>query len=98
PPGSTLLPYTTLFRSAVRLGDERLAAPRAAEPVRVSAVRTASARGLAGDDGHPADRILGQRRRGVAGTGAPVARLPGSVVVLLADRKSTRLNSSHGSI
>src|SRR5438132_3353446 len=80
PPGSTLFPYTTLFRSCCRLlvvGNE-LAGDEAV-PVGV------------GDEGRPfrvdveLDRPLGARPnqdRGQAGRGR-------------GDRKSTRLNSSH---
>src|SRR5690348_17456681 len=67
PPGSTLFPYTTLFRSPRR--------------------RLAGARAGAGVD-RLADRAGRRRDGGVAG--AP--DVPG------ADRKSTRLNSSHPSI
>src|SRR2546429_1664648 len=63
PPRSTLFPYTTLFRSEVRL------------------------EGVAGDS-EPRD----DARAFVLQVSAPPS------IVLLADRKSTRLNSSHGYI
>src|SRR3712207_8389132 len=84
PPGSTLFPYTTLFRSGLRGAVERFAA----QPVAVQ------------DGGHlpllalrPLVRLL------------LLARPLGGVVLRVrargeaaADRKSTRLNSSHANI
>src|SRR5256885_12262893 len=88
PPRSTLFPYTTLFRS------RRQTRP----PWPGQAHR--------GDRGVPADRITGPVRRGtgrrgrraVRGGAAPTHRGTGPAAVntaALADRKSTRLNSSH---
>src|SRR3712207_7939427 len=83
PPRSTLLPYTTLVRSVVRLG-------RGADlrPDRV------------GDRAEVLDRV-GRRAVGTAGVdvdhcAALVDDPPGLGRVL--DRKSTRLNSSHGNL
>src|SRR5687768_17680740 len=84
PPSSTLLPYTTLFRSGLaacaqaqlrHVGQSGLGlGGRSQELVLAPQAR----HGLAGDDGRLAD---GQVQR-----------------LLLGDRKSTRLNSSHGYI
>src|SRR5689334_23955457 len=83
PPGSTLFPYTTLFRS-----DDRGAQPRCRRLRQRDAVPGDV--GLANDGDH--DRTLGQqRRRGVA-VGVELD------AVVARDRKSTRLNSSHSSI
>src|SRR3712207_8659624 len=82
PPRSTLFPYTTLFRSAVRvpLADGTLYALP----------------GSGGDDAPLASLLT---LSDVVGTGphaAVTARVgPGKTV---ADRKSTRLNSSHANI
>src|SRR3712207_8732485 len=83
PPRSTLFPYTTLFRSAV--------ARPAARPAQTRAALT---------------RISGWTPVGVAPDGKTWVVLgPGAVEVAelslritLADRKSTRLNSSHANI
>src|SRR5689334_23753770 len=92
PPRSTLFPYTTLFRSLRgggdgwdgRLGD----VARPAHPDR---------RTLRQPSGHPqelwAERGHQDRRRRDAWDGQLVA-----VELVLLDRKSTRLNSSHSSI
>src|SRR3712207_8397704 len=85
PPRSTLFPYTTLFRSHLA-ADER-----AAQPV---AVQTAArvAPDLAGRRlPQPRGRPRGPRQHGADADRGPAA---GPV----ADRKSTRLNSSHANI
>src|SRR2546427_8219415 len=82
PPRSTLFPYTTLFRSELRVRGR--ARPREeGRAVPCGHVPAPPA------DGDPADRaLLGGRR--VQGGGARARRAP--------DRKSTRLNSSHSQI
>src|SRR3712207_7695018 len=85
PPRSTLFPYTTLFRS---LGQ------RAAYPGR----RLELGRGDLGVDAAaelPAQRGLGQRR---TGRQRERRRIDEVELFLDADRKSTRLNSSHANI
>src|SRR5690348_18076510 len=81
PPRSPLFPYTTLFRSNLRL--TLLAVP----PVLILIHR---------------DLRLNETGVGVL-TSLPVlvmaiAAVPGSLLIARADRKSTRLNSSHPSI
>src|SRR5207249_10532001 len=83
PPGSTLFPYTTLFRS------------RAVRPGRLPAAAAGPRPGRAGLAGRPA-------RGAGAAADLDLAVLPGRQRERgegdLADRKSTRLNSSHVSI
>src|SRR5207245_11304464 len=98
PPSSTPLPYTTLFRS---VGHKD---PLATGDVDVLAVRAAGDRGIAGV-GRPAQLVLEVGLRFLRVQGAAEKRLSaqddrrgdgdGEEPV---DRKSTRLNSSHGSI
>src|SRR3712207_6922898 len=76
PPGSTLFPYTSLFRSALAGGGAVVSLPGGAPPLRQ--VRP--------DAGHP--HLLAGCRGG--GEREQVGRQ--------ADRKSTRLNSSHANI
>src|SRR5690606_41324619 len=83
PPLSTLLPYTTLFRS---LGEDRRANAGARSGEREARGGSASARGGAAPAREiqredPRPRLSGRSD----GTAEPAA----------ADRKSTRLNSSH---
>src|SRR5207245_10297558 len=88
----TVLPYTTLFRSLFSRGPT----PRA---VRRAELRPA---------GHLDAAVVGQRaawlERAAGRDGEQVGRLAGDRwetrdrFVIQADRKSTRLNSSHGSI
>src|SRR2546421_9398947 len=87
PPRSTLFPYTTLFRSADDQGEVSAAAPpHQDEPARLGLGEAPLAAPPA-----PAEGLA-------AGLGflaqAPVAADPAEV----ADRKSTRLNSSHDQI
>src|SRR3712207_9574554 len=94
PPRSTLFPYTTLFRSPLRCRAHRLLA-RPAEP----------RRGVPCSD-RPLSRE--QRRRYYGGgcrmtrptTSAPPVRedVLRTALSVRADRKSTRLNSSHANI
>src|SRR5207302_10330168 len=85
PPTSTLFPYTTLFRSRRR--------EQADEPVEERRVEVR--------EGHPAEvRVrpaegVGEDRGVVYLRDAPVARPVGRPRPRAADRKSTRLNSSH---
>src|SRR2546429_6193675 len=86
PPRSTLFPYTTLFRSTVRrsVTDEELQELHAAG---VRGVRFNFVKRLV--DFTPKDELME-----IAGR---IAKLGWHVVIYL-DRKSTRLNSSHGYI
>src|SRR5687768_17724737 len=85
PPRSTLFPYTTLFRS--RHHTESGANRRAVG----GGVLAEEPQLAAGDRGHAADHAHGGRLARTVGAEEPEG-LP------LADRKSTRLNSSHGYI
>src|SRR5689334_24839644 len=84
PPRSTLFPYTTLFRSR---GGQPGRGPHHAASLRGPAVVQA---------------VLRLRRRPLARRGpraaAPAAGAGPATERALADRKSTRLNSSHSSI
>src|SRR2546422_8613024 len=91
PPRSTLFPYTTLFRSRARHDPNHHGRRAAARP------RGREQR-LVEEDGLEAFAVHGQERDG--GEGEPRA---GGERILHAtlherDRKSTRLNSSHGYI
>src|SRR5690348_17930280 len=79
PPGSTLFPYTTLFRSAAR------AAEAGSQDVAIEV-------GQVGVAGRSAKGGVGNRDVGIAGLEEAAA------LGRAADRKSTRLNSSHPSI
>src|SRR3712207_8573033 len=84
PPRSTLFPYTTLFRSA--------------NGERGVIVNTAS---VAAFDGQVGQVAYAASKGGVVAMTLPVARDLASLgirVVAIADRKSTRLNSSHANI
>src|SRR5207245_8158145 len=85
PPSPTFLPYTTLFRS--------LRVVPARDPASAASVGRARLQhpALDADDGRRALRRTG--RAGSPGRGRP-RLLPAPQI----DRKSTRLNSSHGSI
>src|SRR5207249_10436179 len=91
PPRSTLFPYTTLFRSAVRLRPHagRLPPDGGGAPDRLRADPGAHRGG--GVHGGPGDPRLDR-------TGGPRRRRHRPPVLRGADRKSTRLNSSHVSI
>src|SRR2546429_407229 len=83
PPRSTLFPYTTLFRS-----------DHSREPGQQVARLLATARALAA-----AHQAISERTLAVHGQGKVFAAQPFQLVVHeVADRKSTRLNSSHGYI
>src|SRR3712207_7175276 len=90
PPRSTLFPYTTLFRSqAGILGEALRVALALGSPSAAAAGSDLDRR--PGGDGHRV--ALEDEARLLAGHGHPHLRR-GSV----ADRKSTRLNSSHANI
>src|SRR5205814_4133507 len=87
----TLFPYTTLFRSNASIRAPECKAPRpvkrdsdAPTPKSASAVTTRVA-GKA--------RAPGSNTNGASGTSAPMANEKNDEIA--ADRKSTRLNSSH---
>src|SRR5690606_42074766 len=89
PPGSSLLPYTTLFRSlAIEVRELEMMLGTLAHEVseRVLQRRDRGEREVLVDF----PELRGQRARRDR-----VARLPAGRVISLADRKSTRLNSSH---
>src|SRR5256885_15898235 len=101
PPRSTLFPYTTLFRSIDAIGDQPF--PRGRQ---VAVALVAPADGAAADaEGQvmlAAEQAHGALGRGIEAELAPVVvvEAAGHVVaraalVVQADRKSTRLNSSH---
>src|SRR3712207_9034061 len=94
PPRSTLFPYTTLFRSLLlRPSARRLLRPRERPLLPHLRVRAAVPAG-----GRPA---LPRPRCGVLGIVPALLvqqRLRGAELRALADRKSTRLNSSHANI
>src|SRR3712207_9424341 len=94
PPRSTLLPYTTLFRSAVaqdRLGDDRL------DPGQLGqGVAPLQAEVVGGDFGDDGDVAAVEAEAGADDSAA--RRLQHGVVDRRVDRKSTRLNSSHANI
>src|SRR5438034_4850321 len=86
PPRSTLFPYTTLFRS----GRKRAAEIRIVER-RAPLVRREEAEAHVDGRNFPDLRILlGEIRQDLR-----IAAIVGEEIDLAADRKSTRLNSSH---
>src|SRR3712207_9154404 len=94
PPRSTLFPYTTLFRSIVQRDRDSRAALEAAEAIPVA--------GVAADVAHAVDlaaHALLERARAnlIEGDEIGLGRLVVGLA-LGADRKSTRLNSSHANI
>src|SRR3712207_7542457 len=91
PPGSTLFPYTTLFRSRVRQAFD-------GDPVRVGLpddvhVPHAQVNGLA-----PQHLEREVREHAVAQIDGVVEANDGDARAVVPDRKSTRLNSSHANI
>src|SRR3712207_9522267 len=94
PPRSTLLPYTTLFRSPL-LGDDPLQGGLGVVGSEVGAVVELDAGAQLEDPGLGIRRLVASRehRQQVAGLRvAPEERVHD------VDRKSTRLNSSHANI
>src|SRR3712207_9548946 len=94
PPRSTLFPYTTLFRSADALGS----AAEGESPDRnrgdVHAMPPRSSPGGAGEPGSAMRPVRPSSRGGPPGSGGLAGAARGGA----ADRKSTRLNSSHANI
>src|SRR3712207_8576652 len=92
PPRSTLFPYTTLFRSDGRVGDETY---RALSEARWSlgdrVLRYDPDRPMRGDD------VTGLQER-LLELGYDAGRADGILGPETEDRKSTRLNSSHANI
>src|SRR2546429_6528962 len=86
PPRSTLFPYTTLFRSAIRCTSTEAAAP--------TPIRRAAAENL----GRWRRRSLGAPQAASGDQQSPAADRNGIEDRGRGDRKSTRLNSSHGYI
>src|SRR3712207_7511159 len=90
PPRSTLFPYTTLFRSYIGGGEERLASPSSSEV----------------EDDLLAEQLLVPDGQSVLPTSPLVAAAAGPLARCARaatrrrwlDRKSTRLNSSHANI
>src|SRR3712207_7331749 len=82
PPRSTLFPYTTLFRSLGRVLGGGDLAVGPRPAVRQARDRRQEGRGAGGED----DRATG------------LHALAADIQLALADRKSTRLNSSHANI
>src|SRR3712207_9496030 len=94
PPRSTLFPYTTLFRSVDRAGQDA---------VDVGLLDDRRERLLGGparlEEGGQVRALAQLRDREVDPPGARVpGALPITVAVVGSDRKSTRLNSSHANI
>src|SRR3712207_8553707 len=87
PPRSTLFPYTTLFRSHSRLQHKvrrQLRRDAVAQPQLADLLVELARRAVAPPlGGQPADALRGPQPRHVG---------------VVADRKSTRLNSSHANI
>src|SRR3989449_11746923 len=94
PPRSTLFPYTTLFRSPVVLGPH-VAEGRGDAALGHDGVRLAEER-LADEADRDALRRGFDRGPQPRATGADDEDVV--LVCLVVDRKSTRLNSSHGYI
>src|SRR5687768_18211841 len=90
PPRSTLFPYTTLFRSGVS-GTEKFAA---SQKTWVSSLQTTLQERL----GFAADRTIVLSESGTGTALANRANVLSTLTTLKTDRKSTRLNSSHGYI
>src|SRR5690348_18121448 len=85
PPTSTLFPYTTLFRSERQPAATGARGALASVLAHQARLQTDQVPGVDDVHGHAAGRLLG---------GPGVSLVRGD----LADRKSTRLNSSHPSI
>src|SRR2546422_8497645 len=95
PPRSTLFPYTTLFRSRIVFG-VRVSLGIAGASIAL-ALAVGGVLGLLAGLGRGVDHVLG-RAMDVFFAFPPVLLAIGIAAVLGADRKSTRLNSSHGYI
>src|SRR3712207_9112978 len=94
PPRSTLFPYTTLFRSVDQATDAAQTAWRCAHQSG-HLPRELRKRGSAGHrPGSPVDGVLQDSRDGAV----VLRRGDQQPLMLLQDRKSTRLNSSHANI
>src|SRR2546427_11616626 len=94
PPRSTLFPYTTLFRSVFT----RITADRALEEARQSTERWRAGRPLGPLDGIPISWKDLFDVRGTPTTAASALLQSAAPARADADRKSTRLNSSHSQI
>src|SRR5690606_40784157 len=82
PPGSTLFPYTTLFRSLGQQAHRDELRRADAEPAKREREQREAGAG-------------GRERRGGGGCGVSAHGVPGPFGPPARDRKSTRLNSSH---
>src|SRR5690606_40031053 len=95
PTGSTLFPYTTLFRSGGELGAIEIRLPQGIDDQRLEAVALAAT--LFAAVGDPLAQRL--QRRHLAVIECEVLGRCGDRIAILhrvrVDRKSTRLNSSH---
>src|SRR2546422_11253020 len=94
PPRSTLFPYTTLFRS--KCHREKQMVPRLAHRRLLAPVQQHGVSEMLDRRAVPAAKHLEQREP--AGARPPLACWLGVPTSILSDRKSTRLNSSHGYI
>src|SRR2546430_3773391 len=92
PPRSTLFPYTTLFRSGSEIC-HRPVFPQ--EGVRPTGFVPAPANDLTGCAHTPGFAVIASQRSQIGNSAVPPHR---SVLIVLRDRKSTRLNSSHSQI
>src|SRR3712207_9207955 len=94
PPRSTLFPYTTLFRSMIETGMADVAIAGGAESAMTPVLhhtQLAYGMSVAEEDPRKVSRPFDVHRRALLGG-------EGAGVVVLEDRKSTRLNSSHANI
>src|SRR3989454_11615321 len=91
PPRSTLFPYTTLFRSAVRAGDFLFVTGQLGVDPKTGAL-------VPGDAAEQTRQIMQNLQTVLRGAGTSFERVVMVRIYLVnfaADRKSTRLNSSH---
>src|SRR3712207_9594842 len=94
PPRSTLFPYTTLFRSwSSPYIHAVIASPAPPKPVRYIVNTSAAPEHVGGNEKIATSGFFPR----VQGFGAAVANV-GRGASIVADRKSTRLNSSHANI
>src|SRR5688572_32355682 len=91
PPGSTLFPYTTLFRSPSRAVTNVTLVTSVTWPRRAT-------RAAANGGPRPTSVGIGCFYPGLRTNTLPLSEGSLDVFLLVADRKSTRLNSSHSQI
>src|SRR5205807_10190960 len=94
PPSSTLFPYTTLFRSEKRLPNDALRLPKRRAMARNGIPNRFHVRPERNPDVYQV-AVPDARHVSHSVRSYPAAIAPLAVLKRLADRKSTRLNSSH---